>query len=155
MGGVSSTSRDPWPPSFSRAATVAKSRPPITVVEATVAVNAPQPTSVVILEQSSGVAIASAIPLERKRKSHKEGEKSSSKRSRREGSHSRPLLGVFSPEFSVSHKTNFHMNSTERTVVEPLSKVEVTNVVHELATQMAMLSWYLREFADHRRVEHV
>lgn len=80
------------------------------------------------LEQSSGAAIATAIPLvEKKRKSHKAGERSSSKRNSCEGSVPRPLLGsVFSLAFNASHKTNFDMNSTERVVVEPLSEAEVT-----------------------------
>lgn len=104
-------------------------------------VDAPQSTPLVVLEQSLGATTALVIPLERKRKSHKEEEKSSSKRSRRDGSIARPLpSGVFNPEFNVSHNTNFHMNSTERAVMEPPSEGEVTNIVLKLSTRATMLS---------------
>ncbi|KOM41140.1 hypothetical protein LR48_Vigan04g133800 [Vigna angularis] len=42
-----------------------------------------------------------------------------------------------------------------RTVVEPLSEVEVTNALLELSTRASMLAWYLREFTDRCGVKHV
>ncbi|WVZ25933.1 hypothetical protein V8G54_004477 [Vigna mungo] len=67
----------------------------------------------------------STIPLEQKRKS-KEGDKSSSKCSRREGSVSHPLrAGVFDPEFNAGSRVNLYSSSSQRAVIEPLSKEEL------------------------------
>ncbi|KOM55373.1 hypothetical protein LR48_Vigan10g126500 [Vigna angularis] len=69
-------------------------------------------------------------PLEKKKKSHKEGEQSSLKRSRRLGGSPRHLTGgIFRPEFHVSHKPKFHMSSSEHAIVGQLSEKNITNVV--------------------------
>lgn len=68
------------------------------------------------LEQlSKTVAVVVVPPPEKRKRSHKEGERSSFKRKRCEGSAPIPLPGgMFGTEFHVSHKSNFHMNSAER-----------------------------------------
>lgn len=63
--------------------------------------------------------------------------------------------GVFSPEFIISHRANFHMSSTHRALIEALPKSEFTNAMLEMATWTTSMAWYLREFADCRGVEHV
>lgn len=68
----------------------------------------------------------------------------------------RPLPGgIFSTKFNVSHRTNFHMSSLHRLVVEPFSEAEVTNVLLELSTRASMLAQYLHDFANQREVERV
>ncbi|WVY95420.1 hypothetical protein V8G54_034508 [Vigna mungo] len=103
-------------------------RPPpashLSVLYVATQVEVPEDTLVVNIDQSAEAAAAVFIPpLERKKRSHKEGEKSSSKRSKREGSAPRPLSdGVFRPKFLVGHKDNFHMNSSEHAIVKELSE---------------------------------
>ncbi|KOM41235.1 hypothetical protein LR48_Vigan04g143300 [Vigna angularis] len=108
------------------------------------------------------------------RKDHKEGERSASKKGRKEkegsssrnaskkgrkvkeGSSSRPLPnGVFSSEFNISDQTNFHMSLTHRSLIEGLSEPELTNAMLEMSTWATSLAWYLREFADRRGAENV
>ncbi|KOM28313.1 hypothetical protein LR48_Vigan521s000100 [Vigna angularis] len=96
-----------------------------------------QSLATVFVDPSFEAAIASAAPLVRKRKEHREGEKgrkekegssfrSASKKARKgkEGSSSRPLLGRGGVQSSMS-------------------------------TRAASLAWYLREFADRRGIETV
>ncbi|KOM51902.1 hypothetical protein LR48_Vigan09g056100 [Vigna angularis] len=95
-------------------------------------------------------------PFHRKRKGQMEGERFASKKGRKEGTSSRPLPnGVFSPKFNMSDRTNFHMSSTHRALIEPLSESELTNAMVEMSIRVASLAWYLREFANRRGAEHV
>ncbi|KOM41283.1 hypothetical protein LR48_Vigan04g148100 [Vigna angularis] len=165
-GGGASVSREQVPPPHSRPASINRP-PPIMPVGVNVAilvlraapgdaVPTPQNPPIIHVEPSLEVAGTSAQPLQRKRKAHKEGDKSASKKNRREGSVPQPLPhGVFSPEFSISHKTTFHMSSTHRSLIKPLSESELTNAMLKMSTRAALLAWYLREFADHRGVEHI
>ncbi|KOM29680.1 hypothetical protein LR48_Vigan743s001300 [Vigna angularis] len=63
--------------------------------------------------------------------------------------------GIFSPAFNMSDWTKFHMSSSQRALIEPLSEVELTNAMLEMSTRAASLASYLREFADHRGVDVV
>ncbi|KOM43657.1 hypothetical protein LR48_Vigan05g126200 [Vigna angularis] len=52
--------------------------------------------------------------------------------------------------FNVSGRVSFHMSSSQRAVVEPMSEKDITEAALEFARRGAMLAWYLREFADRR-----
>ncbi|KOM43616.1 hypothetical protein LR48_Vigan05g122100 [Vigna angularis] len=128
------------------------------------AVCLPTVLAVVFVDPSSKAATASAIPLVRKRKEHggkghkdKEGSssRSASKKPRKgkEGSSSRPLPGdVFSPTFSMSDQTKFHMSSSPQASIEPLTEAKLTNAMLEMSTWADSLAW---EFADRRGIETV
>ncbi|KOM34813.1 hypothetical protein LR48_Vigan02g096300 [Vigna angularis] len=157
-GGSNLRSQDPCSASSSHVTTTARSRPLISqpTSRATVQVEVLHPTSVVNLEQSFSAAIAMVVPLVEKKRKTKEREKSSSKRSRREGSVPRPISGtIFDVEFHVSHRVNFHKNSSQLAMLEPLFERDITNTALELSTQAAKLTWYLCEFADRRGAEDV
>ncbi|KOM47183.1 hypothetical protein LR48_Vigan07g088700 [Vigna angularis] len=121
----------------------------------------------VFVDPSSQAATASAAPLVRKRKDpagegHKDKEASSSRsalkktRKGKEKVPSPPLpSGIFSPAFNMSDRTKFHMSSSQRALIEPLSEVELTNAMMKMSTRAASLAWYLREFADRRGVDVV
>ncbi|KOM41032.1 hypothetical protein LR48_Vigan04g123000 [Vigna angularis] len=93
----------------------------------------------VFVDPSSEAATASAAPLVRKRKDpagegHKDKEASSSRsaskkaRKGKEKIPSAPLPGgIFSPAFNMSDQTKFHMSSSQRALIEPLSEAELTN----------------------------
>ncbi|KOM57372.1 hypothetical protein LR48_Vigan11g040500 [Vigna angularis] len=127
----------------------------------------------IIKYPSSKAATTSTQPFIRKRKGHKEGEKSASKKGHKEkegsssrsaskkackgkeASSSRPLPDrVFSSTFNMSDQTNFHMSSTHHALIESLFEAELTNTMLEMSTRAASLAWYLREFVDRRGVEH-
>ncbi|KOM37445.1 hypothetical protein LR48_Vigan03g082700 [Vigna angularis] len=91
---------------------------------------------------------------------HKDKEASSSRsatkkaRKGKEKVPSPPLPGgIFSPAFNMSDRTKFHMSSSQRALIEPLSEVELTNAMLEMSTRAASLAWYLKEFADRRGVD--
>ncbi|KOM38254.1 hypothetical protein LR48_Vigan03g163600 [Vigna angularis] len=127
----------------------------------------------VLMDPSSKAATTSVAPLVRKRKDpavegHKDKEgsslRSASKRARKgkekekdkERTPAVPLPGgIFSPAFSMSDWTKFHMSSSQRALIEPLSEVELTNAMLEMSTRAASLAWYLKEFADRPGVEEV
>ncbi|KOM49248.1 hypothetical protein LR48_Vigan08g007500 [Vigna angularis] len=115
-----------------------------------------------LLQRCQGLRLLNAIPWlissnllrplssflprtkEKKKRSHKKGEKSSSKRSRREGSTLRPLSGsVFGIKIHIGQKANFHMNSAEWSVIDKMSEKEITNATLELSSRATMLNWYL------------
>ncbi|KOM39947.1 hypothetical protein LR48_Vigan04g014500 [Vigna angularis] len=122
---------------------------------------------VVFVDPSSEAATASAAPLVRKRKDpmgegHKDKEASSSRsaskkaRKGKEKVSSPPLPGgIFSLAFNMSDQTKFHMSSSQRALIEPLSEVELTNAMLEMSTRATSLAWYLREFADRRGMDAV
>ncbi|KOM56661.1 hypothetical protein LR48_Vigan10g255300 [Vigna angularis] len=125
------------------------------------------------VDPSSEAATASVDPLTRKRKGpaaegrkDKEGSssRSASKKARkgkgkekdRERVPTIPLPGgVFSPEFSMSDRAKFHMTSSQRALIEPLSELELTNAMLEMSTRTSALAWYLREFADRPGVAEI
>ncbi|KOM55346.1 hypothetical protein LR48_Vigan10g123800 [Vigna angularis] len=121
----------------------------------------------VLMDPSSEAATASVAPLVRKRKDpagegrkDKEGSssRSASKKSRKgkEKVPSAPLSGgIFSPAFNMSDRTKFHMSSTQRALIEPLSEGELTNAMLEMSTRAASLAWYLKEFANRRGADAV
>lgn len=130
--------------------------PPIEQAVAEVVV---RPALVVNLESLGApiIVVVQADPFsfKKKRKSRK-GEKSSSKRSRREGSVPRPLPGgLFEPAFHVGEWVDFRMSSSQRAAVEPMSEKDLTNVALEFTTRGAMLISYLRQFANRRGVKDV
>ncbi|KOM58050.1 hypothetical protein LR48_Vigan11g108300 [Vigna angularis] len=144
----SSRRRDPRSTGSSHALIGSQSRmmpqsdPPVIV--------ATQPPPVVNLETFEAAVIPVATPLDKKRKS-KEGEKSSSKKSRRDGNTPHPLSrGLFDPTFNVRGHVSFHMSSLQRAVVEPMLEKDITEAGLEFASWGPMLAWYLREFADRR-----
>ncbi|KOM30955.1 hypothetical protein LR48_Vigan01g051000 [Vigna angularis] len=118
-----------------------------------------------VVTVASEAATASEVPLVRKRKDPPvEGRKdkgasssrSASKKSKKgkEKVPSAPLPGgVFSPAFNMSDRTKFHMSSSQRALIEPLSEAELTNAMLEMSTRATSLAWYLKEFADRRGVE--
>ncbi|KAG2399404.1 hypothetical protein LR48_Vigan04g136600 [Vigna angularis] len=63
--------------------------------------------------------------------------------------------GIFSPAFSMSDRAKFHMSSSQRVLIEPLSELELTNAMLEMSTRTSALAWYLREFADRPGVAEV
>ncbi|KOM29430.1 hypothetical protein LR48_Vigan682s000400 [Vigna angularis] len=116
----------------------------------------------VSVDPSFEATTASAAPLVRKRKDlagegHKDKEASSSRsasKKARKGKEKVPSMslpgGIFSPAFSMSDRTKFHMSSSQRALIEPLSEAELTNAMVEMSTWAASLTWYLKEFADRR-----
>ncbi|KAG2399317.1 uncharacterized protein HKW66_Vig0082010 [Vigna angularis] len=189
MGAGGSSSNAPRPPIIKRASSTSRmlsiplagfrATPTVDVVVSPgVAVatgsEPPHNLSHVFLDPSSKAATTSAQPLVRKRKDHKEGERSASKKGRKEkegsssrfaskkgrkgkeGSSSWPLPNdIFSPEFNISDRTNFHMSSTHRSLIEGLSEPVLTNAMLEMSTRATSLAWYLREFADRRGAENI
>ncbi|KOM34862.1 hypothetical protein LR48_Vigan02g101200 [Vigna angularis] len=121
----------------------------------------------VLVDSSSEAATASVAPLVRKRKDpagegRKDKEVSSSRsaskkaRKGKEKVPSAPLPGgIFSSAFSMSDRTKFHMSSSQRALIEPLSEGELTNAMLEMSTRTASLAWYLKEFADRRGADDV
>ncbi|KOM55465.1 hypothetical protein LR48_Vigan10g135700 [Vigna angularis] len=125
------------------------------------------------VDPSSEAATASVAPLVRKRKDpavegckDKEGSssRSASKKARKgkekekdkERVPSVPLPGdIFSLAFSMSDRTKFHMSSSQRALIEPLSELELTNAMLEMSTRAASLTMYLKEFADRPGVEDI
>ncbi|WVZ06038.1 hypothetical protein V8G54_019384 [Vigna mungo] len=106
---------------------------------------------------SHSAPLGNSMSAQKKRKSRKEGDKSSSKRNRREGSFPstlRPLPGgVFSTEFNVSHCADFHMGATHWSLLEALSEFELTNAFFEMATRTTSVAEYIREFTNAELVE--
>ncbi|KAG2396558.1 uncharacterized protein HKW66_Vig0228330 [Vigna angularis] len=134
----------------------------------------PQPElAAVQVDPLSEAANVSADPLKRKRKDSasegrrdKEGSSShsASKKARkgkdkekdRRKAPAVPLLGgIFSPAFSMSDRAKFHMSSSQRALIEPLSELELTNAMLEMSTRTSALAWYLREFANRPGVAEV
>lgn len=100
----------------------------------------------VTIVQSSESPPESVAPLERKRKPKEDG-KSSSKRSRHSGSSSLlPLpAGVFDPVFDAASRVDVLASSSQRAVIEPLSKAELLGAAVELMTRGVILAWNARE----------
>ncbi|KOM48410.1 hypothetical protein LR48_Vigan07g211400 [Vigna angularis] len=125
------------------------------------------------VDPSSEAATSSVDPLTRKRKEpaaegrkDKEGSpsRSASKRGRKgkdkeKGWERVPAVplpgGIFSPAFSMSDRAKFHMSSSQRALIEPLSEVELTNAMLEMSTRTSALAWYLKEFADRPGVAEI
>lgn len=108
--------------------------------------------------ESSGVdAVVPVDPSSSKKKrKSKDGDKSSSKKSRQEGNVLRPIpSGLFDPVFDVGDQVDFCMSLSERAAVEPMSEVDITDDALEFTSCGAMLIWYLRQFADRRGAEDV
>lgn len=105
--------------------------------------------------ESSGAAVAASTQAptnlsrsSKKKRRSKDGEKLSSKKSKRENS-PRPLPGgLLDPSFGLSDWVDFRMSSTKLTVVEHLSEREVIKASLEFTTRDAMLMWYLENFAN-------
>lgn len=55
---------------------------------------------------------------------------------------------VFNTEFNVSHRADFHMGATHRSLLDALFESEFTNAMFEMATRTTSMVGYLREFAD-------
>ncbi|KAG2375949.1 uncharacterized protein HKW66_Vig0158970 [Vigna angularis] len=121
---------------------------------------------------TSGAAMTSADPTRKRKDPTAEGRKdkegsssrSASKKARKdkgkEKDRERVLAvpepgGVFSPDFSMSDRTKFHMSSSQRALIEPLSELELTNAMLEMSTRTSALAWYLRNFADRPGVAEV
>ncbi|KOM55212.1 hypothetical protein LR48_Vigan10g110400 [Vigna angularis] len=121
---------------------------------------------------TSGVAKTSADPTRKRKDPAAEGRKdkegsssrSASKKARKDKGKEKdrervlavPLPGgVFSPEFSMSDRARFHMSSSQRALIEPLSELELTNAMLEMSTRTSALAWYLRNFADRPGVAEV
>ncbi|KAG2403618.1 uncharacterized protein HKW66_Vig0189050 [Vigna angularis] len=121
---------------------------------------------------TSGAAMTSADPTRKRKDPTAEGRKdkegsssrSASKKARKdkgkEKDRERVLVvplpgGVFSPDFSMSDRTKFHMSSSQRALIEPLSELELTNAMLEMSTRTSALAWYLRNFADRPGVAEV
>ncbi|BAT92848.1 hypothetical protein VIGAN_07169400 [Vigna angularis var. angularis] len=151
-GQSSYRARDPPTASSSRASASIRDRLVAPLTGQVTATIAPQPTSVVDLEPFvKTVPIALVVPSTKKKRKSKEGEKSSSKRSRREGSVLRPIIAdVFDPEFHVSSCVTFHMSSSQRVVVELMSERELINAILELTARGSMLTWCARKLANRR-----
>ncbi|KAG2407532.1 uncharacterized protein HKW66_Vig0023540 [Vigna angularis] len=134
----------------------------------------PQPElAAVQVDPLSEAATVSADPLKRKRKDpaaegrrDKEGSssRSASKKARKGKDKEKdrgktpavPLPGgIFSPAFSMSDRAKFHMSSSQRALIEPLSELELTNAMLEMSTRTSALAWYLREFADRPGVAEI
>ncbi|KOM51921.1 hypothetical protein LR48_Vigan09g058000 [Vigna angularis] len=141
---ASSTNRIPTVPPTGSKATLAVNVPEGVVV--TTGSEPPHSLLAVFVDPSSEAATTSAQPFVRKRKGHKEGERSASKKGHKEKE---------GPVFNMSERTNFHMSSTHRTLIEPLSEAELTNAMLEISTRAASMAWYLREFADCKGVGDV
>ncbi|KOM52989.1 hypothetical protein LR48_Vigan09g164800 [Vigna angularis] len=121
---------------------------------------------------TSGAAMTSADPTRKRKDPTAEGRKdkegsssrSASKKARKDKGKEKdrervlavPLPGgVFSPDFSMSDRTKFHMSSSQRALIEPLSELELTNAMLEMSTRTSALAWYLRNFADRPGVAEV
>ncbi|KOM50267.1 hypothetical protein LR48_Vigan08g109400 [Vigna angularis] len=89
----------------------------------------------VFVDPSFEAATASVVPLVRKRKDlagegHKDKEASSSRSASKKARKGKekapsPLLpgGIFSPAFNMSDRTKFHVSSSQRALIEPLSEM--------------------------------
>lgn len=104
---------------------------------------------------SQSAPVDASTPTHKRRKSRKEGEGTSSKRSRCEGSTSVPPYpfpgGVFSTEFNVGRRVDFHMGSIHRAILDELSTSALVEAIFEMASRTASMVGYLREFGDYRR----
>ncbi|KOM51795.1 hypothetical protein LR48_Vigan09g045400 [Vigna angularis] len=147
-------------------------RPPSAGAKVSIPESQPEMAAVQV-DPPSEAATASVDPLARKRKDpaaegrkEKEGSssRSASKRARkgkdkekgRERVPAVPLSGgIFSPEFSMSDRAKFHMSSSQRALIEPLSELELTNAMLEMSTRTSALAWYLKEFADRPGVAEI
>ncbi|KOM28756.1 hypothetical protein LR48_Vigan583s000700 [Vigna angularis] len=166
-GASSSTARPTNVPNVPRP-------PPLGGRQTTVPPPNPQPELAAIqVDPLSEAATVSADPLKRKRKDSasegrrdKEGSssRSTSKKARKGKDKEKdrgkapavPLPGgIFSPAFSMSDRAKFHMSSSQRALIEPLSELELTNAMLEMSTRTSALAWYLREFADRPGVAEV
>lgn len=79
----------------------------------------------------------------KRRKSRKDRDRSSSKRNRREGA---PLPGgVFSTEYNVGRRVNFHMGSTHKAILETMSGPALLNAIFEMSSRTTSMVRYLRE----------
>ncbi|KOM29693.1 hypothetical protein LR48_Vigan746s000600 [Vigna angularis] len=119
---------------------------------------------------SSGAGMTSADRTRKRKDPAAEGRKdkegsssrSASKKARKDkGKEKERVLavplpgGVFSPDFSMSDRAKFHMSSSQRALIEPLSELELTNAMLEMSTRASALAWYLRNFADRLGVAEV
>ncbi|KOM52593.1 hypothetical protein LR48_Vigan09g125200 [Vigna angularis] len=135
QGEGGSKGRDPQTASSNRAFAFLKARLVVPLMEQVMmAVNRTPP--VVDLEPSTGTTPTTVVvPSEKKRKS-KEGEKSSSKRSRREGSSLRPIpVGVLDPEFHLvahmrSHDLQAELDEKKKTSDALRVRVEALVIDH-------------------------
>ncbi|KOM53016.1 hypothetical protein LR48_Vigan09g167500 [Vigna angularis] len=106
---------------------------------------------------TSGAAMTSADPTRKRKDPTAEGRKdkegsssrSASKKARKDKGKEKdrervlavPLPGgVFSPDFSMSDRTKFHMSSSQRALIEPLSALELTNAMLEMSTRTSALA---------------
>lgn len=114
----------------------------------------PSPNVNVLTEVASHSApIDASTPTQKKRKSRKDGDRSSSKKNHREGSASTPSCplpgGVFSTDFNVGRRVDFHMGSTHRAILDGLSGSALMDAIFEMASRTALMVGYVREFGDH------
>ncbi|KOM55869.1 hypothetical protein LR48_Vigan10g176100 [Vigna angularis] len=132
----------------------------------------PPEVAAVQVGPTSGAAMTSADPTRKRKDPTAEGRKdkegsssrSASKKARKDKGKEKdrervlavPLPGgVFSPDFSMSDRAKFHMSSSQRALIEPLSELELTNAMLEMSTRTSALAWYLRNFADRPGVAEV
>lgn len=94
--------------------------------------------------------MGTSAPSRKKKKSHREGERSSSKRNRRDGNDSVPPLpgGVLSTEYNVGRCVDFHMGTEHRAILESMSGSMLLDAIFEMSSQAASIVGYIREFGD-------
>lgn len=101
---------------------------------------------------SQSAPTGTSVPTHRKRKSCKEGDRSSSKRNRRESSEPVVLLpgGVFSVDYNVGRRVDFHMGPAHRAILESMSGPTLLEAIFEMSTRTASMVGYLRDYGDVR-----
>ncbi|WVY91748.1 hypothetical protein V8G54_037262 [Vigna mungo] len=91
----------------------------------------------------------------KKKKRSKEGEKSSSKRSKRDHTPQPLPGGLMDPAFGVSDRLDFRMSSAQREIMEQLSEQQLLKATLEHSSRGAMLMWYAERFADRRGLDAI
>ncbi|KOM44200.1 hypothetical protein LR48_Vigan05g180500 [Vigna angularis] len=169
-GASSSTARPTSIPKVPRPPPAGASTGPAPPTDKAGGSNLPPKQATVQVGPSSGAGMTSADPTRKRKDPTAEGRKdkegsssrSASKKARKDkGKEKERVLavplpgGVFSPDFSMSDRAKFHMSSSQRALIEPLSELELTNAMLEMSTRASALAWYLGNFADRPGVAEV
>lgn len=93
--------------------------------------------------------------VSKKKRRSKEGERSSSKKSKRDDI-AQPLPGgLMDPAYGVSDRIDFRMSSAQREIVENLLERQIVKAALEHTSRGAMLMWYTEGFADWRGLDEI
>lgn len=102
------------------------------------------------ISQSAPVGVS--IPSRKRRRYRKEGDTSSSRKSRREDSDPPVILpgGVFSTDYNVSRRVDLNMGPAQRAIVESIPSPDMLDAIFEMSSRTASMVGFLRQFGDVR-----